>query len=766
MVMVLAQNIEVSVRSLVEYVYLSGSIIAGFRGSTSLAEGTRIHQRIQGEQGEHYEKEVYLRAEMAYNGLLYKIDGRCDGIYHGEETVIEEIKSTRKDLDGIKEDSYPVHWAQAKVYGYIYASQNNLEKIGIQLTYASAADDRLKSFKKNYCVTELKKYLEYLLKDYSELVMERVNFQAKKISSIKELPFPFAQYREGQRDLAKAVYKTLMDDKRLFAKAPTGIGKTISTIFPAVKAMGEGAVERILYLTAKTITRTVAEDTFSLLREKGLKMKVSTITAKEKICFKDEAICSPDACEFSEGYYDRLKPALLDLYRNEDTFSRTEIEHYARKHRLCPFEFSLDAALLADAIICDYNYVFDPKVSLKRLSEENKKSYAVLIDEAHNLVDRGRAMYSAQIRKSSFLELKRALVQDSTGLLDISKELNEYLLGMKKENLSVESVKVDKEKPKELLKLLANFSSAADAWLSSNNGHPTYQLVLDAYFETSNFIKIGKLYDERFACVMDRFKSEVRVKLFCLDPSRLLKEITNKNKGTIFFSATLEPLDYYKEMLGGEREDYGIKLSSPFDRENLQVKIKSLSTKYRDREKTSGSIAQTIQEVVSKNPGNYLVFFPSYQYMNIVYQIFHENFPEIQSIVQESAMDEREREKFLEEFQEDTGHTLVGFAVLGGIFSEGIDLKGDRLNGVIVIGVGLPQIGLEPDIIKDYFNEVSGRGYDYAYTLPGMNKVMQAGGRLIRTEEDKGILVLIDDRFLTPKYQKLLPNEWKHYTVY
>ncbi|HWO74525.1 MAG TPA: helicase C-terminal domain-containing protein [Bacillus sp. (in: firmicutes)] len=754
--------VRISVRGLVEYVYRSGSIDSRFRSVTPLQEGTKIHQAVQSSYKESDEKEVPLACEILFEGLVFKIEGRCDGVIHEENgLMIDEIKSTSRPLAEITEESYLVYWAQAKFYAYILAKEKNLETIKIRLTYVQTESKEIKQFVAESTFKELEAFVYDTVQQYVPFASLLKDHAEKRTESAKKLAFPFPSYRSGQRDFAGAVYKSILAEKKLFAMAPTGTGKTISTTFPAVKALGEGLIDRFFYVTAKTITRTAAEDALYLMKEKGLQCKAVTITAKDKVCFQDETICSKDHCEFADGYYDRINVAILDIFANETMMNREVMAVYARKHRVCPFEFSIDLAYIADAIICDYNYLYDPQVSLKRFFDEQKRKSAVLVDEAHNLVDRAREMFSAQLLKSDFLQLKRDYKGKNSYLFESAKAINEYFLQLKKQ-CGNQPYLVERVLQEELIILLDTFVAEAERELLEEST----SLLLDTYFLAQAFLKTAKLFDERYVTFAEIEKSEVRVKLYCLDPSYLLGQAAKHYRSTIYFSATFMPISFYKDMLGGEKADYMLSIPSPFLREHLELYIQPVSTRYHDRERSKKIIVRTIREVVRKRRGNYLIFFPSYKYMTDVYEeCILEDWEGVRTIVQSQTMSETEREEFLASFETGQDDSLVGFAVLGGIFSEGIDLKGDRLTGVIVVGVGLPQIGVDRDLIKDYYNQKGKNGYDYAYVFPGMNKVLQAGGRLIRTEEDQGILVLIEDRFLTDKYQRLLPYEWQHFKV-
>ncbi|GIO68634.1 helicase C-terminal domain-containing protein [Paenibacillus cookii] len=750
--------VHISVRPLVEYVFSSGSIDSGFRTPAAMHEGTRIHQQVQRAYREGDHKEVYLKTEIPFDGIIYQIEGRCDGLIVTDEGLtVDEIKSTSAGLDML-EDGRAVHWAQAEVYAYIVAKDQGLERVGVQLTYVDAKTGEERRFKRTRTFGELTDFVTDVVRRYAPYAALRLENVRLRDESIRALPFPFPAYREGQRKLAGSVYGAIMEKKKLLAKAPTGIGKTMSTLFPSVKAIGEGLLGQIFYLTARTITRTAAEQALGLMQEKGLRLQSVTITAKEKVCFQEETVCTKEACPYADGYYDRINGAVLDILANETIMTREVLERYARKHRVCPFEFSLDAAYAADAVICDYNYVFDPRVSFKRLMEEQKRRTALLVDEAHNLVDRGREMFSADIGKAGFLQLKRDYKQRNRAVAQAADAVNKYFIEFRKA-CGDERTHVSEEAPEELVRLLEAFAGEAERELAAGPGEQ--QLLLETYFAAQNFIRTSKLYDERYVTYAEIMRSDVTIRMFCLDPSYLLAQAEKGYRSTVFFSATLTPLSYYRDMLGADADDYAVSIPTPFKKEQLDVQIHPLSTRYRDRERTREALADLLYRLVTGKRGNYMLFFPSYQYLQSVYEVFAMKYPDVGTIVQGPGMAEEERERFLSAFRADNRDTLAGFAVLGGIFSEGIDLQGDRLIGVAVVGVGLPQLGLERNLIRDHFNREGKSGYDYAYVLPGMNKVLQAGGRLIRSERDTGVLMLIDDRFTQPHYRALLPEEWK-----
>ncbi|WP_201714794.1 helicase C-terminal domain-containing protein [Rossellomorea arthrocnemi] len=752
------KSMKVSIRELVEFVYKEGSIDLKFQARSSMIIGTRLHQKLQKEYKEGDEKEVFLKGEKVAGDVIYQLEGRCDGIHYDDGKVtVEEIKSTARSLDLIEKGS-PVHRAQGECYAYLLAKEKQLSRVGVQLTYIEVESEKTKSFNYTYSLEELEQIVNEILVAYSPFANVLLTNVENKMKSINDLEFPFPSYRKGQRKLAGAVYKTVSETKSLYANAPTGTGKTISTLFPAIKAIREGDA-KWFYVTAKTITRTVAEEAMLLLEQEGLSHRTVTITARDKICFKEEAICQKEYCEFANGYYDRINGALIDILTNETIITRPIIETYAGNHKVCPFEFSIDLSYLVDGVICDYNYIFDPKVSLKRMSDVSKKKTTLLIDEAHNLVDRGREMFSASIEKSAFLQIKK-LYPEHEALKQGVAAVNKQFLRIKKEDGAHGRGELDEQ----FVESIVSFIEIAEKCLGEEGGEWSEEFM-QLYFDAISFVRISNLFSEEHRFVILRSSNELEVKLYCIDPSKLIKQVTHPYQSSVFFSATLHPFSYYYQQLGGSEEDYRFLIPSPFKYNQWQIGIHPISTRMKDRERTLPFITSSIEETFNGYKGNYLVFFSSYAYMQEAYESLNKESLHAVIIIQAPNMNEGEREEFLQQFQSDRGRPVIGLAVLGGIFSEGIDLKGERLKGVIVVGVGLPQPSVEREIIKDYFNAMGMNGYDYAYVYPGLNKVFQSGGRLIRSEEDTGVLKLIDDRYLTSKYRSLLLEEWKDYRV-
>lgn len=751
--------IRESVRGLVEFILKSGSIDSRFSTSKRAVEGIRAHQKLQKSNEEifdKYEREVYLSNEFELEDFILKIDGRADGIIYEESSVIiEEIKSTYRPLLEI-DDSNELHWAQAKVYGYIYSIQNKLEGIEIQLSYYQLESNEVKSFRRNYTIKELDTFVNEIIEKYEKYVVLSVNHRESRNDSIKQLEFPFESYREGQLKLARAVYGTMRDGKLLFAQAPTGIGKTISTLFPSIKAVGEGIKEKIFYLTAKTVNSQVAENTLNILREEGLRFRSITLTAKQKVCLNDKVSCNPDECKYAVDYYDKSKYVIYDLLKECGNIDRELILKLAKENEICPFELSLDMINWCDGVICDYNYIFDKRVGLKRVVEDMGDEIALLIDEGHNLVDRGRSMYSATLNKSKFLEMRRELKGKVPNLYKVVNKINSYFVTIRRECESREQNSYyEKEGPKELYKYLRKFISESEELLVKLKSEPYYDELLDLYFDINKFIGVSEYYGDEYVTYVESDYNEVSITLFCINPADKIKAVTDKIKGTVIFSATLSPIDYYIELLGGGEDSYRLRLKSPFDSSKFETNVHPANTRFKARERTIKDVENKIREFLQERKGNSLIFFPSYDYLDMFINSVNEEFYGYKMLVQEREMNEQDKEIFISEFRKN--NNVVGFAVLGGVFSEGIDLPGDMLVGTVIVGVGYPKISIEREIIKDYFES---KGYDYAYIYPGINKVLQAVGRVIRTEEDEGKALLVDDRYLTSKYKSLLPREW------
>ena len=752
--------IKKSVREFVNSVLSSGSIDNRFTSNIRAIEGVRAHQKLQKSNMElykHYEKEVSLKLNIDLDIFTLDLEGRCDGIItEGNDVIVEEIKSTYRPLVEIEEDDNILYWAQAKLYGYMLCKERELHNVYVQLSYYNLDSNEVRSFRKKYDVDELYKFLMSMIKSYYEFAELDYSHKKERNESIKNLKFPFKDYRRGQLDLAKAWYSTIKEGNKIFAQAPTGIGKTISTIFPAVKAIGEGIGERIFYLTAKNVNRKNAEDTLDKLREKGLIYRTVSLVAKEKICLNDKVSCNPEDCIYAKGYYDKVKSVIHSILSSEYAISKEILLEFGEKYKVCPFELSLDLINWCDGVICDYNYIFDPRIYLRNVVDEDGKDNILLIDEAHNLVDRGRDMYTARLYKSKFMNLRKDTRGKCPKLYKVLNKINNFFIEEKRVCESEDkNYYYTKDEPKEIYKLLRELMREADEFLSKKDKYSFNEELLELYFDCSKFLTISELYGEEYFTYADLNKDDVELCIYCVDSSNKIKRIVDKFRASIFFSATLEPFQYFIKALGGDSNDYRLRLSSPFPKENLEVYLYAGNTRYKQRERTLPRICSEINKFVREVEGNYMVFFPSYEYMYKAYDYLKENIDSNRLMIQSGEMNENDKEKFLDEFS--SGKNNIALCVMGGSFSEGVDLPGEKLIGAVIVGVGYPKISLERELIKDYYG-VDGERFSYIY--PGINKVMQAVGRVIRTEEDKGRVLLIDDRYLNRVYSGLLPNQW------
>ena len=751
--------VRISVRNLVEFILRNGDLVSGSGTSDkeAMLKGSRLHRKIQKQMGSHYQPEVSLKKDTEYADLILRVEGRADGIFlQDEQFCIDEIKGVE-----LMEEPVLVHRAQALCYAWIYLDAHDLEKIDIQMTYAHLDTEVIKRFRETLTRAELKQWYEELTDSYHKWLAYQIEWRKKRNESMENLEFPF-EYRKGQRKMVSGIYHAISKKEQIFIQAPTGVGKTMSAVFPAVRAIGQGMAETVFYLTARTITRTVAQDAFEILRDRGLLFKVITITAKEKLCFCDKPECDPEKCPYAKGHYDRINDAVYELWTTEQSFDRETLLRHAQKWQVCPFEMSLDLAIWMDGVICDYNYVFDPNVCLKRFFGENVSgNYLFLIDEAHNLVDRGREMYSASICLNDVIETRKFVKPYSQKLW---KKLGKVKKQMEELRQNCGEWKVQENAGVLPISLLS-VQGELDQLLEEPPAQEVVDGILDFYFEVRDFLNISELVDDNYV-VYTAFDENGRfyMKLFCVNPAENLQKCLDKGNSTVFFSATLLPLQYYRKMLSTRSENFGMYVESPFEQKKRCLMIcRDVSSKYTRRGyEEYRKIAEYIARMSWQKKGNYMVFFPSYRLMEDVYQVYQDEFSVswVRCISQHASMTELEREEFLEEFTEETEETLVGFCVMGGIFSEGIDLIGDRLIGAAVVGTGLPQVNCEREILKGYYDEKGEQGFDYAYRYPGMNKVLQAAGRVIRTKEDTGAILLMDERFLNRDYRNLFPREW------
>jgi DNA excision repair protein ERCC-2 len=753
---------SIAVRELIEFIYRSGNLDNRFSTpplNESAILGTKAHKKIQEEYDENYESEVFLSFLYETEELILSVYGRADGVREKDGTfLVDEIKSTRVPLDDITDVLDKKHLFQCMCYGFMICKKNKLNSIDLRITYYNLDDEEMKYLDYHYTVEALEAFFKSLIQEEAKWLKRRDDWNEKRDKSINDLKFPFGEFRKGQRKFSVAVYHTIKDKKKLFAQAPTGTGKTLATLFPSIKAIGQGMGESIFYLTSKTITRQAVETSLKLMREKGLAFKSIIITSKEKMCINETFKCDPYNCPYANGHFDRVNVAIENTLRETEHMSSELIRKNAAFYQVCPHEFSLDLSMFSDCVICDYNYLFDPRAHLQRYFEDGG-DYIFLIDEAHNLPDRARDMYSEVLEVGTV----KHLISDSgnankkikKAARKLETEMGYYLLGEDERKKWA-----DPKNPKSLKEPLEACLKEIASFLMLPGYNVMKEEMTDYFFELNAFNSALERYDKKYTTIYDTGTDTIKV--FCTDPSGHIKEMLGKGRATVFFSATLSPLDYYKKLFAAEEKDYSLTLRSPFEQENLCLMVNAaISTRYRTREASVNRIVENI-EILTTHKGNYMIFFPSYKYMDMVFEAFIKKNPGIKAKKQEPAMNEADREAFLEAFEHAPNETFIGFVLMGGIFGEGIDLTGSRLSGAVVVGVGMPQIGFERDLIKAYYQAEIGKGWEYAYIFPGANKVMQAVGRVIRTSTDRGVVLLIDDRFVKRPYTTIFPSDWSH----
>lgn len=747
---------SVSVKSLVERVEQSGDIHFRFSARSNAMDGIRGHVKLQKSRGEHYLAEQSVSDLIEFDHFQLDIRGRADGcVPMSSHLMVEEIKTLRVDIKRLPDSLKRVHWAQAKVYGYLLAREHNATEITVRLTYYHLDEEAEYSFDDEWTLADLKQEYHRLVETYARFLQRLQAWRGVRDQTIVDLEMPYGEFRQGQRQMAVAVYRALQAEQQLVMQAPTGIGKTLGSLFPAIKALQDAQYDRLFYLSAKTSGQSMAVDAIQDMRDQGLKLRDVTLTAKDKICFNPGTPCDPDYCQYAKGYYDKLPAVIEHVLTEPGCFDRQKIENLAAEHLLCPFELSLDLTDIADVVIGDYNYVFDPTVYLRRHFDEPGR-YALLMDESHNLVDRGRDMFSASLCKETILTVRRSLDAQQSSLKRALAAVNRQLLELCR---GIDSSERVAKFPDGMFRSLNRFTDTAESWLEEQNGLIEPEL-LKLYFEVLRFTRVADEADDNYACLIEKSERGTFIKMFCVNPAKGLANGFNRLTASVCFSATMAPQPYFRSLMGLRAESLWYQIPSPFDAENLGVFTTSfLSTTYHNRASSLYDLVDTLALIVGAKSGNYLVFFPSHTYLKMVFDKFRERYPEREVLFQAATMSDDARAEFLNRF-ETVDRPVLGFAVMGGIFGEGIDLKGHRLIGAIVVGVGLPQICTERNTIRDYFDS-EGQGFEFAYQFPGMNRVLQTAGRVIRSEADRGVVCLIDHRFNETSYRSLFPPQWQ-----
>ena len=778
------QTIELSVRELCNIACPHGDIdcrsIGGIheRG----VQGSAIHKKIQKSYGDTYHAEVTLKNTSKLDDIYFYVTGRADGIiFDGDSYTVEEIKTVKSFAFADGESGF--HVSQLFCYAYFLCLTKKLSGVNIRLTYYNLDDGEIRYSERYIVVDELRGYYtDMLAAAYQKAKFLQDKYEKRKICA-QGVKFPYRDLRESQEEMIRECYLDIKNGSRLFCQAPTGIGKTISVLYPSVRLWGEDKIQKIFYLTSKASIKREAYNAARLLRQSGADIYTCTLSAKEYMCLCPEPLrkkgrigqsCRPDICPCAASYYEKKDAVISEMLECEREFNRDVIMKYAKKYSVCPYELSLDLSENCDIIICDYNYVFSPMVYLRRYFDLVSENYVFLIDEAHNLPQRARDTFSSKIKLSDFENIGKELLYEykngsdtlSRCALDIARELEKYR-EIYKENIKEASdgreygFGISKEPPYAVIEKLSKFNKACDLWLKNNMQSPLYFALDNLNYEVYEFLQLSRGFDEGYISFVNIYPDDIGLLLYCLDPSSQLDRVLSRAKATVMFSATLTPAEYYADILGGGDKAVSVSFASPFPPENLCVAVMDgVSTRYDDREASYKKIVSSIAATVSARSGNYLVFFPSYDYMEQVHSLFIKKYPKVKTVIQTRNMTPSKKDEFIEFFSDDNV-LRIGFCVIGGSFSEGIDLPGKRLIGTVIVGVGMPGISDTNNILREYYDEKCSEGYDYAYTYPGFNSVLQAVGRVIRQYEDVGVAVLIDDRYAEPKYRRLFPYEWK-----
>ncbi len=773
--------VVLSVRELCETALHTGDLDTRIgKGSASFASaraGAQIHRRLQEAGGMLYRAEVPLSNTTYLDGISFEVHGRADGILPGDILTVEEIKSVPDKL--FDRPPLPAYDAQLRCYACFLSRERDLERVRCRMTLATQDGERMRHIDRIYTREELSDFYGALLGRILPRAKRLVRHETVLRPTFSGGRFPYSSVREGQDIMIRECYRDIKAGKRLFVEAPTGTGKTLSSLYPAVRALGDGYGDKIFYLTAKTSTAREAFRAASQIFEGGARILALTLSSREQLCRNIEARtdpagisrhCNPESCPYAKAFYDKVGPTVEQALSEHSGFPRTLIAEYAERAGICPYEFQLELSEYCDLIICDYNYVFDPRVYLRRYFEQEHSDfgkYIFLVDEAHNLADRAREMYSAELIASDVAEALLLLPPEDKKTVEPLETLLHTVEGMRE--LCRDNLQKDEEGHEygfylshspmtSFHTLVYEVRGRLEEWLRKNREHPSEEGVWLFFSKLRRFELISEYYDEHFLTFFALEDGVGRLRLICLDPSGILYTLLSRAEASVLFSATLTPTDYFADILGGGKEAVRISLPSPFDPSNLlAVAVTGISTRYEDRSKSIKKLVSVIAATASGKRGNYIVYFPSYAYMEEVYKLFAKIYPKLETVVQTRGMGYEGREAFLNAFLPD-GKLRIGFCVLGGSFSEGVDLPGDRLIGTVIVGTGLPGISNERNILREHYDMTRESGFEYAYVYPGMNRVLQAAGRVIRTDGDRGVAVFVDDRYAEPRIRGLFPD--------
>jgi Rad3-related DNA helicase len=746
---------SIAVRALCEFTAKVGDLDLRFTPSPTALEGIVGHRTVASRRHEGYQSEVAL--EGAYQTL--KVKGRADG-YDPAQNCLEEVKTYRGDLSKQPANHRQLHWAQAKIYGWLMCQKLDLAQINLALVYFDVTSEKETCLVEAFSSEALGQFFEQHCALFLHWAEREMAHRESRNSAAQQLAFPHADFRPGQRHLAESVFKAASTGRCLMAQAPTGIGKTVGTLFPMLKALAPQQLDKVFFLTAKTPGRKLALDAAQVILDSAdtPPLRVLEMIARDKACEHPDKACHGDACPLARGFYDRL-PAARQAASEVALLNQSALREVALKHDVCPYYLNQEMARWADVVVADYNYYFDFSALLFGLAQADNWNVAVLVDEAHNLVERGRQMYSASldqatlngVRKSAPPALKKSFQR-------VNREWNAL------HNLQMGAYQAYDKAPEKLLQALSACTASIGDYL---NDHPQGldNALQTFYFDMLQFSRVAELFDEQFLFDiskrdLDRKRNLSQLCLRNVVPAGFIRPRLTAARSTVLFSATLSPRHYYADLLGTPANTVWIDVESPFHADQLHVHIISqISTRFVHRQSSLAPIVELIARQFTQRPGNYLAFFSSFDYLQQVAQLLAQTHPQIKLWSQSRGMGEGQRQAFLDQFTADSQG--IGFAVLGGAFGEGIDLPGARLIGAFIATLGLPQLNPVNEQLKHRMAAIFGAGYDYTYLFPGVQKVIQAAGRVIRTQQDQGVVMLIDDRFGDSKVKQLLPRWWK-----
>lgn len=761
--------VYISARELCSFVFRGGNIDTHFIPGNKNGGGT-VSYKLHTEKPNISDAYTFTTMKNGTTIMVYTFPESVrykEGGYY-----IEDVYNVPYRLDSLDEGELEISTKSAMISAYIICEKYMQSSVDIRVTFYSESADEDREYSTTYTREDLTLFFESVIEQYAPfacLVKER---GTKTVPQLSHLRFPFAGgAREGQRDFIVEAFRSIRAHKRLVVEAPTGTGKTMASLYPALKSLGEGYGDKIFYFTGKGTTALAALNAIDLMRDQIPNLRAIHISSKDKCCVTykpgQNRKCDPKNCGATVAYFDKINSAIYELLTEYKTYTKDIIDKVSAKYSLCPYEVSLELSEWCELVVCDYNYLFDLQAYFRRYFDApTGAEYIFLIDESHNLPDRAREMYSATLNREDFIKIAERYggnKQIGEPCVDILGKFEEFHALAMSEKMELDGkicgFYINNELPFDITESFYAFVGGCKKLFKRDlEDEELHQL----YMDTKKFLSVCEIFDKRFTMYIEAVQEQVKLRLLCLDPSFMLDLCMKKGISTILFSATLTPLEYFSDVLGCSKTST-LTLKSPFEKEKLcLIGVNNVSTRYEDRKKSALTVANIIRATIEGKVGNYIVYFPSYSYLTDVKDIFVKKYPKINVTCQNRSMSEKAKKEFLDSFDSKGEGTLVGFCVMGGSFSEGIDLRGERLIGAIIVGVGLPTISSELNIIKEHFDKTRETGYAYAYTYPGMIKVLQAAGRVIRSEDEKGVVLLVDDRFYTPEYRQLMPEYWSH----